>query len=325
MALTFGKVPHPAAQEKWVLDIENTAWDDLGPRTVKGVVWHRMIGSLAGTNIFFRGMSAAQWTKEGGLTDYGVGVGGFDIDSLDGVIYRWNDPLGHTHTGVSADRAGWASGVVNAPYGDGLAFLNDYGYDLNIVNRDQASIEISGNYDTPLTAKSKSAVAHLTAYWADQAKIPWDAFPIIPGKGYSFVRWHQEFTIGTGKVCPGQVVMDATPVLIEMVRAILKKYQEPTMTYAKPGAFPAPDGTDNSLDGHLFRAIRRRVKVKAATLKRLRYADPLSPEAAAPLVQGNSFIAIYVVAGSGGKQYWVDENGYRIPMDGTTPKVVFVD
>lgn len=222
MSLTFGKVPHPPYQNRPIWKPEGAGQNNLGKRSVKGVVWHRILGSLWGTDQHFRqaGVNA--------LTDYGVGVKAQDGVANAGLILRWNDPLGF--------QSGWASGKVIAPWGDGAAFVNKYG--LNAVNRDQVSIEVSGFYGTALDEAARNAIAGITAYWADQDGIPWDVFPIRPQDGFSFVRWHQEFTGPQEKVCPGEVVMNETNALIERTRAILKRYQ--TGTYEQP---QTPDGT----------------------------------------------------------------------------------
>jgi hypothetical protein len=232
---TFGNVPHPAFQDRPIVKAENFGQNNLGQRTVKGVVWHRMIGTLWGTDAYFRMENVAA------LTDYGIGVEAQDGANNDGLILRWNNPLGV--------QSGWASGPVSGAYGDGLAFVNKYG--INAVNRDQASIEISGKtYDVPLSEKSRNVIAALTAYWADQYKIPHDKFPISDQDGFSFVRWHQEFTIGTGKVCPGKVVMDETNDLIERTRAVLKQYQEGVTTPVPSTTYPT--GMDKGVAEHLF-------------------------------------------------------------------------
>ncbi len=96
-----------------------------------------------------------------GLTDYGV-------DHVTGEILQWNDPTGQAHPGVSANRAAWASDPVHSPYGDGLAFLQDNGGDVNVVNRDQVSIEISGLYEDPISDECILSVAALSSYYADQ-------------------------------------------------------------------------------------------------------------------------------------------------------------
>ena len=221
MSITFGKVPHPAYQDRPITKAEGNGQNNLGKRTVKGVVWHRILGSLWGTDSYFRNDSVAA------LTDYGVGVLAQDGITNDGLILRWNDPLGY--------QSGWASGPLNAPYGDGLAFYNKYG--INAINKDQASIEISGYQNTPLSEKSRNAIAGITAYWADQYGIPWNEFPIAPQDGFSFVRWHQEFTIGSGKECPFAVVIDETPALIERTKAIMQQFQES----AAPEPAPEPE------------------------------------------------------------------------------------
>jgi hypothetical protein len=248
--ITFGNVPHPAFTDRLIPDVDNGAWDNLGQRHVRGVVYHRQLGPNWGTDSYFRtpppgGLSNCpgpndppnfNWGGCNGLTDYGV-------DDVTGQILRWNDPTGAPHPGVSANRAGWASGPVSSPWGDGKAFLLDNGWDpnggpnqaaLNVVNRDQVSIEISGWYsvpdeghpnDDPISDACKDSVAALSAYWADQFHIPWDSYPRVPGKDFNFTRFHQQFCIGTGKICPGQLVMNETTDIHNRTQAILKRYQ----------------------------------------------------------------------------------------------------
>jgi hypothetical protein len=227
MPITYGRVPHPGYLDRLIVKPEGQGWNNLGPRQPKFVVLHRMIGSLWGTDGYFRqpGVNA--------LTDYGVGVAATDGADVAGTIIRWNNP-----TGV---RAGWASGPVNGAYGDGLAIVNKYG--INAVNRDGVSIEISGNYDTALDGTAFEEIAQLMAYWWDWMKIPHTSAPINPATGISAVIWHQEFTLGTGKVCPGKVVMDQTDALIARAKAICKAAQEGTVTNTttpKPQTTPAP-------------------------------------------------------------------------------------
>ena len=59
MMSTFGRVPLPSILIRDIPSNINTAWDDLGPRTIRAVVWHRMLGSLGGTDTFFRGEGRA--------------------------------------------------------------------------------------------------------------------------------------------------------------------------------------------------------------------------------------------------------------------------
>ena len=326
--LTFGNVPLPAHQERFVTDAQSGAWDDLGPRTQQGVVWHRMEGTLWGTDGWFRrGVGVSD-----GLTEVGVGSANIDGAQNDGLIFFWNDPTGASHPGVSSNRAPWASGPVNQPYGDGLAFLQDHGMDLNVVNRDQVAIEISGDYTDPVSPAAIEAVCQLTAYYADQAKIPYTSFPIIPGKDYSFVRWHQEFTLGSGKVCPGQVVMDGTNQMISRIQAILKSHQEqPVITpvppaqpiYIRPGQIPVADGTDKTLNGHLFYALSRVVTITADQAKCRAYADPNAGEVRKPLVKGQAFTSTWLVKGTDNAYWWVSPHGARIAMADTNAKLPF--
>ena len=238
MTLTFGRVPHPAFQDRPITKPEGAGQNNLGRRTVKGVVLHRILGSLWGTDTYFRRGDV------NALTDYGIGVAAQDGAANDGLILRWNDPQGY--------QSGWASGPLSAPYGDGLAFYEKYG--INAINRDQASIEISGFQNTPLSEASRTAIAALIAYWADQYRIPWDVFPIAPQDGFSFVRWHQEFTIGTGKECPFAVVMAETDDLIERARAILKRHQ----TGGTPTPDPEPEPPKHEIpEGQTFESLRR--------------------------------------------------------------------
>jgi len=221
--VTFGNVPHPAVD---IRDIpNNTAWNNLGQRTIRSICWHRMLGTLWGTDSWFRGGGASS-----ALTDYGLGVAASDGAGEAGHLMRWNDPRGR--------RAPWANGPVSGAYGDGKAFVDTYG--VNGVNRDVVSLEISGQQTTPLDEKARAKICELTAYWADQYRVPWAAFPAIEAEGgRSFVIWHQEFTIGTGKECPFQVVMDETTGLIARTKDILKSYQ----TAGKPPVTPSTTTT----------------------------------------------------------------------------------
>jgi len=292
-AIVFGNVPHPWFEDRSISKPAGAGQDDLGQRKVRGVVYHRILGTLRGTDTYFRRPDV------NALTDYGVGVGGHDANNDDGVILRWNNPRGR--------QSGWASGPVNGAYGDGAAFVNKYG--VNAVNRDQASIEISGNYDTPLTPRAIDAIVNLTAYWADQANIPWDQFPIVPGDGFSFVRFHQEFTLGSGKVCPGQVVMDATADLIERTRAVLKTAQtvavmDTTAEYAVPLPITWSNGETGwkRLNGHPVFAGIFAVEVVRNTVPKAHAGD--GAEAAGPKLKQGETVKV-VGSFQSGKSRWL--------------------
>lgn len=228
--LQFGNVDHPPFTDRLITGKpEGVGWSSLGQRSIKGVVWHRIVGYLWGTDTYFRRNDVSA------LTDYGVGVAAADGTDDDGLILRWNDPRGW--------RSGWASGPYNAgdAYGDGKAFVDEFG--VSAVNRDQVSIEIAGFVDTPLSERARDAIAGLTAYYADQMGVPWDQFPIWPEHGYSVIRWHNEFTGLNYKTCPGTVVMSETDALIERTRAVMKRHQVITVD-PKPEPLPDPEPED---------------------------------------------------------------------------------
>ena len=76
-------------------------------------------------------------------------------------------------------------------------------------------------------------------------------------------------TFGTGKVCPGQKVKDATPVIIEKARAIMKGAQmsdTPPTTPSDPAALapdglPFPAGIDNGILNLCFGTLKQGTSV----------------------------------------------------------------
>jgi hypothetical protein len=336
--IVFGRVPHPVFIDKLIPDYQNQAWNNLGQRTNKGVVWHRMVGNLMGTDNHFRTFANARQTGFGGLTDYGVGVAAADGTANDGVILRWNHPLGVASKGVSANRAGWATGPYDQflSFGDGRAFTDEFG--TNAINRDQISIEISGNYTTPLSEKSRNAIALLTAYWADQAKIPWDVFPLWPGHGYSFVRWHVEFCGEDDKPCPGAVVRAETNALIERTAQFMKTYQvtsvpipttpppAPVYSAVSPITTLYPwNGKDRTVGTIRFFALRRSILLEQSTPV-YKYADQGSGQVRAPLEVGSEIMVDYWFKSNDGKFWFYTPEHWRIPITetNTSPEVVLV-
>jgi hypothetical protein len=311
-ALVFGRVPHPPYVDRLILKPEGVGWDNLGKRTPRGIVLHRMIGSLQGTDSWFRRPEVKS------LTDYGVGVAATDGAKLAGTIYRWNDPRGI--------RSGWASGPARAPWGDGKIFVAAHG--INAVNRDLVSCEISGEYGTPLDSLSFAAIASLIAYWADQYSVPWESFPRIPAEGRSFVLWHNQFTGRDYKECPGAIVMDQTDELVAAARAILQKHQQsappapdPSPSYVSPGPIPKDDGRDHDMNGIKFYAIKRIVAARAGARFR-QYASTSAPETRAPARDGEEFWVGWAVRSSDGDWWWATHpRGSRVRMADTNTRV----
>ena len=253
--LTYGKVARPAASERIVPDALNRAWDVLGQRSVKGVCLHRMLGTLWGTDAYFRAGAQA-------LTDYGV-------DNTTGELLRWNNEFGAASAGASPNRTPWASGPWNNVPGDGAAFVAKFG--ANGINQHLVSLEISGQYSDPLSEAAKGRIAQLIAWEADQAKVPHDKWPINPATGLTFLYWHNEFVGTAYKPCPGSVVMDWTPALIEQVRGLLRAGQtgEPSQDSKPVRVFTlAPDWLDDEMVRELFPEADQRYARTQAWLAR---------------------------------------------------------
>jgi hypothetical protein len=277
--LVFGRVPHPPVTDRVIPDAHNVAWSRLGERTVRGVVYHRMLGSLWGTDGWFRTLDQANGDPGGGrlgLTDYG-------IDAGSASLLKWNEPTGIARPSVpgggfaSADRSGYASGGPGGPSGDGVAFVQRFGGIA--INRDLCSIEISGGYDDDVSPAAFERIAQLSAYWADQARIPWSEYPTDRETGLAFTYWHNEFQ--TEKPCPGARVMALTGQLIERTKAILRQHQEATTaTTTTPApattttAPPQLPGADARLPPGMTPAMARE-RFGVLTTARGRYAfDP---------------------------------------------------
>lgn len=212
--VVFGRVPRPSIKDRVIPDKDNIAWLNLGQRKILGIAYHRQLGTNLGTDGWFRMMWQPNGEKGGGqlgLTDYG-------IDHTTGEIRKWNDPYGVGGAGVSPNRSGHASGGPGGCSGDGCAFSKKYA-----INRDLASIEVGGWYDTPVSQAGYNAIVALSAHLADAVKIPWHEYPMNPHTGLVFTYWHNEFQ--GEKPCPGNVIMVLTPKIIVDTREFMKKYQ----------------------------------------------------------------------------------------------------
>jgi hypothetical protein len=240
MPITFGRVVHPPFRDRLIPDAATHAWDDLGQRNPIGAVFHTMVGTLWGTDRWFRhDPESGRWPS--GLTDYGVG-GSADGPEWDGVILRWNDPRGR--------RSGWANGGSDGLEGDGPLFVRTLGIDA--INRDLVSIERSdgGDIATPISPKQFESMCALTAYWFDQARVPWDSFPINANVGGGIVTHflHKEFAT---KGCPWAAVESRIDEVQERIRQILRAAQtndgpevEPIPAMPDHGWWPQGYGVD---------------------------------------------------------------------------------
>jgi hypothetical protein len=226
MPVTFGRVLHPPFRDRLIPDAATRAWDDLGQRNPVGAVFHTMVGTLWGTDQYFRSGAPA-------LTDYGIG-GSTDGPAWDGAILRWNDPRGR--------RSGWANGGSDGLEGDGPLFVRTLGIDA--INRHLVSIERSDGKDvtTPISPKQFESMCALTAYWFDQAQVPWDRFPANPNIAGGIVTHflHKEFAT---KGCPWAAVESRIDRLQERIRQILKAAQA---NQDAPATGPIPATPDHA-------------------------------------------------------------------------------
>lgn len=251
-----GLVPLPSLTKRLVTPAMKPAgvgWDDLGPREVWGLSRHRMQGTLWGTDDYFHRADIAA------LTDFG-------IDHQTGEIIQWLDPRGRMTP--------HASGPVSNPYGDGAAFIAKWQgrYGVSVVNRMRVSVEISGYFaqpgtsitaDSPWSDASKRAFARIMAHYAHDYGIEWSDFPMHPGDGFSFLVDHVEFTRGTGKVCAGRVVAEATDEVIGYAKDIMRAAQTgggvtPPPPAPEPGpALAYPTGMSRAWATALFGRVEQ--------------------------------------------------------------------
>ncbi len=329
MATTYGRIPQFPHQRRILSSaeaLEGKGWDNLGPRKPKFIALHRMVGTLWGTDGYFRNPAVAS------LTDYGVGIQTVDGANNAGLILQWNDP-----TGV---RSGWASGPVSKPYGGGKCIVDKFG--VNAVNRDGISLEISGT-NQPLDDKAWRSIVHFCAWWLDWMKIPYTALPKNPHTGCDALIYHQEFTIGTGKECPFRWMMDNTPRLYKDVAAMMKQYQEAGSATPEPSPYPEPtpepkpdtptfatrrpiaevkDTPEHVVLANGAQLVRAKTNVRARrATSRLQYASPTAAKVGSDLWAGERFETDYLVINPDRSLYWYTSAGTRIRFEDTEPIV----
>lgn len=199
-----------------------TGQDNFGPRTHRGISWHR---GVTGSQTLDAAVDYLLRPDVGGLTD------GY-IDNHTGRLIFMN-PMKHLFPELPAwweDRAGWANGPYKAAEAseDGRKFVAKYGAKLgaNIINQDLESFEILGNYTSPLSDAAKRTIVQIQANRAQRKKIPWNSYPINPATGLTEIYGHREFCGTAYKVCPGEVVWEfINGEGVRMTREVLKAAQ----------------------------------------------------------------------------------------------------
>jgi hypothetical protein len=324
--ITFGRVPmygYTDRQHVTKDKPEGVGWDNLGQRDPYFIALHRMWGNLLGTDEFFGDSSV------GALTDFGIGVEAFD-GAKAGHVYKWNDPLGH--------RSGWASGRVSAPYGDGKKIVDKYG--VIAVNRNGLSVEVSGKETTPIDDFSWQELVHLCAWWVDFMKIPYST-RVNPRTGINYLIWHEEFTIGTGKTCPFELLKSLTNRLYNDIAAFLRPYQTSVVGQPEPqpGPVPIPDPTyatprpilqlvefSNyeadamravvSADGEDYIFVNDIVKATKQT-PRLQTANAKAPRVGPDIKVGYDFEVTWLFEAKDGREYYLTPAWTRVLVEDT--------
>lgn len=236
--------------------------------------------------------------------------------------------------------SGWANGVVSAPFGDALAWLNGPGgWNLDTVNRNGEACEVTGWFAQPGTGVTREDTVSFAAWkslaqWiasrAHDYGITYLDFPMVKAQGRSYITWHKEWTIGTGKICPGATVVNGTANLIEMARSIMRLAQigtkSPVVKIYAPPAFPPfllkPwTGHDVVYNGTTFHAAKRQYTAIGNT-KRLQLGDKDSVEIGPPIRIGETFEGDYwFKSSSDGRAYVLTPFATRVYGLKLTPKV----
>lgn len=265
--MTKGLIPYPRIED----DIINVAardqsdscrgydhlWPDR-PLIPEFIVWHKQQSPPDST----LGHPTGYFTQHccPALTD-------LEVNSVTGRMRRF------VERGPGHDIAGWANGRISAPYGDALKYIQwkqsqPGGWNPNLANIMGEALEISGWFpsapvtqDTPVLEPAIANIVQHAAARAHDYGIRWDTFPLIPEENNrSYITWHQEWTIGTGKTCPGPWVMQQTPAWIDRIRAVMKAYQTDGVSVIDLPEVPRkddpmPTGMDKAIAELLFGSV----------------------------------------------------------------------
>ena len=288
--IVFGNVPYPAVDNRFITSREEgDGWNQMTRQNL-GLVYHTMVGSLWGTDDWFR-------RPGNGLTHYGVGSALVDGSNNDGHIMAWLD--------YKANMAPWASGPWQHGSERGEKFVAKYG--VGAINGSLLAIERSGQYETPLTDATIESIAQLSAFHADRAKIPYTSYPINPANGLSFVYTHDDFQ--AEKPCAGSQVHAMENRIVGRTKEILRHHQVKEVdTRPKPNPFPEFTGNNKKVGKSTWYAISRKIHAGKNGAKLLAYGG--GPEAAPRLLPGAPKTSIYFVPGK--NSYWITKEGYRI-------------
>ena len=200
----MGKTPFPP-YEKRLLPAKFGAGMDQGKTKRTGnTVWHRMVGTLWGTDAYFR----LSWVEAS--THWGIG-GSLDGND-DGTIIQWVE--------IGSDFIPWASGPWRAPgYEEGQEYVNEFG--IYGINAYADSMEFSGLAGTAMTILQWQKGIWLTA-----------AIVHDGGRDSEEYLWnmqHREFCQPSYKDCPFAAVYKYTNEYQNGIVKILQHYEGKAM------------------------------------------------------------------------------------------------
>lgn len=203
----MGTIPRPPIEVRLITKRPGVGVDEnYRQRIPRFTVDHSMVGTLLGTDSYFRQATTAA------LTDFGIGL----VDRGDGYarIFQWND--------YNGKQVGWASGPVRNPWGDALRVLAAFGGAAG-VNQFGVSIEHddNGNIRTPVSAAQWSSSAWLHAWLHGEELVPSQR-----ADSFDLNIHHREFTGTDYKDCPFPRIYDYTSEFHEAIKSIMRHWQD---------------------------------------------------------------------------------------------------
>jgi hypothetical protein len=201
----MGKTPFPPITIRPLPDKFGNGMDRGTRKRTGNTVAHSMLGTLDGSDAYFRRSDVAA------STDYGIG------GSLDGIkngtIYQWVD--------VHSNRIPWASGPWHYPgYGDGLKYFQTYG--IYGINAYAESIEMSGQQSTVVTTEQWQKFVWLVAAINHDAGRSADEF--------FWSMHHREFCTPSYKDCPWPRVYNYTNEYLKAISDLMLSYEGKTIS-----------------------------------------------------------------------------------------------
>ncbi len=328
--MTKGLIARPPVLQRIATrKIENVGMNRIGPRAPRGICWHR---GLTGEQTFEGAVEYLTRPDTAGLTDA-------YISHVSGQMARMTPPFGGAD-----DMTPWAQGPWNewAASSDAKAFVARYqagsGKGVSVWNSDLFSIEITGDYFTPISEACKRTMVQFTAAFSQEIGVRWDQYPLNT-EGISTLYSHREGCGEAYKLCGGEVVWTYinSAAFLNAVKALLKAAQTggkaivaptpstpapaptPTEEYAPliQPAFLKSDGLPLvDKDGTRYFQVRDQIRAKRET-PRLQTANVTKAKHVGPMVRkGEDANASFIfTSAEDGKAYYLSSYGTCLLVD----------